>query len=88
MYYKSVICRVFLSLFLAVGLMAVFSSDSRFSRRAAMQSKNISMPRTESLVPDLGIGASLMRITRQGEHQICDHLNKISHQLEQVFVTI
>jgi FG-GAP-like repeat/FG-GAP repeat len=59
MYSKSVICRVFLSLFLAFGLIALFSSDSRFSRRAEMQSKNISTPRTESLVPDLGIGASL-----------------------------
>jgi hypothetical protein len=48
------ILRVFLSLFLTFGLIAIFSTDSR---RAAMQSKSVSP--NQSLVPDLGVGASL-----------------------------
>src|SRR5215213_1646078 len=51
--------RVFSSLFLMLGLIAVFSSDSPLSRRAAMQGKNVAASPNESLVPDLGIGASL-----------------------------
>jgi len=51
--------RVFSSLLLMLGLIVLFSSDSPFSRRAAMQGKNISTAPNQSLVPDLGIGASL-----------------------------
>ena len=57
---KHQIFRVFLSLFLVLGLITAFSSDSRFSRRASMQEgRNISSSPTGSLVPELGIGASL-----------------------------
>lgn len=51
---KYKILRVFLSLFITFGLFASFSTDSR---RAAMQNKSVSP--NQSLVPDLGVGASL-----------------------------
>ncbi len=51
--------RLALGLSTVVFLIAVCSSDSIFSRRAAMQSKNTQTPNPTSLVPDLGIGASL-----------------------------
>jgi len=51
--------RVLLSLFFVLGLITAFSGNSSFSRRAAMQSRNISSAPNQSLVPDLGIGASL-----------------------------
>ncbi|HVE59090.1 MAG TPA: hypothetical protein VNB22_19865, partial [Pyrinomonadaceae bacterium] len=56
---KHQIFRVFLSLFLVLGLITAFSGDSAVSRRASMQSRNISSSPAQSLVPDLGIGASL-----------------------------
>jgi hypothetical protein len=56
---ESKIFRMFSSFFVLSVLIVVFSSDSTFSRRAAMQSKKVSVSQNQSLVPDLGIGASL-----------------------------
>jgi hypothetical protein len=56
---KFKIFRGCLSLFVVFLLISLFSSGSVFSRRAAMQSVNISPPQNQTLIPDLGIGASL-----------------------------
>jgi len=51
------IFRLFFSLFLVCGLLLL--GNSSFLQRAAMQGVNVSSPQAQSLVPDLGIGASL-----------------------------
>jgi hypothetical protein len=56
---KYTILRVFLSFFVVLGSISLFSGETGFTRRAALESKNFSPLPDRSLAPDLGIGASL-----------------------------